>query len=303
MKYVITGGAGHIAKPLTEILLAKGNEVTLVARSLKNIRPLVDKGAKSAIGSVEDVGFLTKTFTGADAVFTLVPPNMAATEWKKWIAQIGKNYAQAIKNAGVKYVVNLSSIGAHLPEGCGPVSGIYFVEQALNELKDVHVKHLRPASFYVNLFANVDMIKHAGIMGANYGGPDLKIVLVHPTDIADVAAQELSDLNFSGQSIRYIVSDEKTTDEIAKIIGTEIGKPDLKWIVFSDEDALKGMVQAGLPEEVAKNYAEMNHSIQTGEMFADYNKHRPEKFEKRKLEDFAKEFAAVYNSKETVAAH
>jgi uncharacterized protein YbjT (DUF2867 family) len=303
MKYVITGGAGHIAKPLTESLLSKGNEVTIVGRSLKNIQELVNKGAKAAIGSVEDVDFLTKTFTGADAVFTLVPPNMAATAWKKWIAQIGKNYAQAIKNAGVKYVVNLSSIGAHLPEGCGPVSGIHFVEKALNELTDVHIKHLRPASFYVNLFANIDMIKHAGIMGANFGGPDLKIILVHPTDIADIAAQELTDLNFSGQSIRYIASDEKTTDEIAKTIGTAIGKPDLKWIVFSDDDALKGMIQAGLPEEIAKNYAEMNHSIQAGEMFADYNKHHPEKLVKRKLEDFAKEFAAVYKSKEAVAVH
>ena len=303
MKYVITGGAGHIAKPLTETLLAKGNEVTIVGRSIKNIQELVDKGAKAAIGSVEDVDFLTKTFTGADAVFTLVPPNMAATEWKKWIAQIGKNYAQAINNAGVKYVVNLSSIGAHLPEGCGPVSGMYFVEEALNELKGVHVQHLRPASFYVNLFANIDMIKHAGIMGGNYGGGDLKIILVHPTDIADVAAQELTDLNFSGQSIRYIASDEKTTDEIANIIGSAIGKPDLKWIVFSDDDNLKGAIQAGLPEEIAKNFTEMGHSIQAGEMFGDYNKQRPVKLEKRKLEEFAKTFAAVYNSKETVAAH
>ena len=303
MKYVITGGAGHIAKPLTESLLAKGNEVIVVGRSLKNIQELVDKGAKAATGSVEDIDFLTKTFTGADAVFTLVPPNMAATDWKKWIAQIGKNYALAIKNAGVKYIVNLSSIGAHLPETCGPVSGLYFVEEALNGLSGVHVKHLRPSSFYVNLFANIDMIKHAGIMGANYGGPDLKIILVHPTDIADVAAQELTDLNFSGQSIRYIASDEKTTDEIAEIIGTEIGKPDLKWIVFSDDDALKGMIQAGLPEEVAKNLVEMNHSIQANEMFADYNKNRPAKLEKRKLEEFAKTFAAVYNSKEAVAAH
>lgn len=302
MKYVITGGAGHISKPLAENLLSKGHEVIVIGRSEKNIEELIAKGAKAAIGSVEDVSFLTKTFTGADAVYTMVPPSMTAANWKKWIAGIGKNYVAAIKASGVKYVVNLSSIGAHLAEGCGPVSGLFYVEEAFSGLTDVHVKHLRPASFYPNLLSNIGMIKHAGIMGANYGGPDLKLILVHPSDIADVATEELLSLNFSGKSIRYIASDEKTSDEIAKILGTAIGKPDIKWIVFSDDDAYKGMIQAGLPEEVAKNFVEMGHSSQSGEMFVDYWKNHPAKLEKRKIEDYAKTFAAAYNS-DAVLAH
>src|SRR5579871_5850236 len=284
MKFVITGAAGHISKPLAEKLLAQKHDVTVVSRNEKNIQPLIDKGAKAAIGSVEDVAFLTKTFTGADAVYTMVPPNMAAAQWKKWIAQIGKNYADAIKASGVKYVVNLSSIGAHLAEGCGPVSGLYFVEKALSELKDVHIKNLRPAFFYPNLLSNVGMIKSIGIMGANFGGQDLKVVMVHPTDIADVAFEELSKLNFTGHSIRYIASDERTTDEIASVFGNAIGKPGLKWVEFSDEDALKGMLGAGLPEEAAKNYVEMNISLKSGKMTEDYWKHRPV-LSKTKLEE------------------
>ncbi len=296
MKYVITGGAGHISKPLAEKLLAKGFEVTVIGRSEKNLEELIAKGAKAAIGSVGDINFLTKTFAGADAVYTMVPPNMGATDWKGWIAQIGKNYAQAIKASGVKYVVNLSSIGAHLAEGCGPVTGIHRAELAINELSGVHIKNLRPAFFYTNLLSNVGMIKNIGIMGANFGGENLKVVMVHPTDIAEVAAEELSSLNFTGHSIRYIASDERTTDEIASEIGKVIAKPELKWVVFTDEDALKGMIQAGLPEEVAKNYEEMNHSLQSGKMFEDYWKNRPSTLQKTKLEDFAKIFAAAYKN-------
>ena len=55
------------------------------------------------------------------------------------------------------------------------------------------------------------------------------------------------------------------------------------------------MIQAGLPEEIAKNYAEMGNALQTGVMAEDYWKHRPV-LSKIKLEDFAKEFAAVYKS-------
>jgi uncharacterized protein YbjT (DUF2867 family) len=303
MKYVITGGAGHISKPLAEKLLSKGYDVTIISRSEKNIAELISKGARPAIGSVEDVRFLTKTFSGADAVYTMVPPNMHATEWKNWIEQIGKNYAQAIKASGVKHVVNLSSIGAHLTEGVGPVTGIHRAEKALNELNDVHIKNLRPAFFYTNLLSNVGMIKNIGIMGANFGGPLLKIVMVHPNDIAEVAAEELSNLNFAGHSIRYIASDERTTDEIASVFGKAIGKPDLKWIVFSDEDALKGMIQAGLPEEIAKNYAEMNHSLQSGKMNEDYWKNRPATLQKTKLEDFAKTFAVIYQGEGEAVLH
>src|SRR5689334_18149741 len=190
MKYVLTGGAGNITKPVAESLLDAGHDVTVIGRNAENLKPLTDKGAKAAIGSVEDVAFLTEAFKGADAVYTMVPPTFAATDWKGWIGQIGKNYADAIKAAGVKYVVNLSSLGAHLPEGVGPVSGLHRAEQHLNELKDVHLKHLRPGYFFSNLFANVGMIKGMNIIGSNISKPEEKIIFSHTNDVAEAAAEE-----------------------------------------------------------------------------------------------------------------
>jgi uncharacterized protein YbjT (DUF2867 family) len=296
MKYVITGGAGHISKPVVEKLLAGGHLVTVIGRNAANLKELVDKGATAAVGSVDDVKFLTETFKGADAVYTMVPPNMAAADWKSWIGQTGANYAQGIKNAGVKYVVNLSSIGAHLPDGVGPVSGLYRVEQALNALKDVNIKHLRPSFFFNNLLGNTGMVKQMNIIGSNFGGENFKMILVDTNDIAIAAVEELLKLNFSGNSIRYIASDEREINEVAKILGTAVGKPELPWVVFSDEQAYEGMLQAGLPKDVAKNYAEMGNSLQTGAMTEDYWKNHPSTFGKIKLEDFAKTFAAVYNA-------
>lgn len=295
MKYVITGGAGHISKPLAENLLKAGHEVTIVGRNAANLKPITDLGAKAAIGSVEDVAFLTAAFAGADAVYTMVPPNMGAGNWKQYIGQIGKNYTEAIKANKIKYVVNLSSIGAHLPDGVGPVSGLYLVEQSLNTLTDVNIKHLRPSYFFANLLANTGMVKHMNIIGNNFGGENFKMILVHTNDIAAVAAEELLDLNFTNHSIRYIASDEVSTDKIAKVLGEAIGKPELPWVVFTDEQSLGGMIQAGLPEEIAKNYTEMGNALQTGIMSEDYWKNKPV-LGKVKLEDFAKEFAAVYNS-------
>ena len=296
MQYVITGAAGNISKPLVLSLLQSGHQVTVISRNESNIKELADAGAKAAIGSLEDLDFLIKTFTGADAVYTMVPPNHHPADWKAFIGGIGENYAKAIKATGVKYVVNLSSIGAHMEEGCGPVSGLFRAEKALSTLTDVHILHLRPGYFYPNLFANLGLIKAMGIMGNNFSAEDGKFVIVDPTDIAAVAAKALTELSFTGHSIQYIASDEVSSQQIASAIGQAIGKPELAWVEFTDEQALGGMLQAGLPEEVAKNYVEMGGALRSGKMSEDYWKHRPASLGKVKLADFAKVFAAVYNA-------
>src|SRR3989339_1471755 len=169
MKYVVTGSLGNVSNPLAEKLLAAGHDVTIVSSKSEKAAQFEAMGAEAAIGSVEDIGFLTEAFSDADAVYTMVPPNFGAGNWKQYIAGIGQNYATAIKSSGVKNVVNLSSMGAHMPEGCGPVSGLYFVEKALDALEGVNVKHLRPGFFYTNFLGQIGMIKNMGITGGNYG--------------------------------------------------------------------------------------------------------------------------------------
>jgi uncharacterized protein YbjT (DUF2867 family) len=304
MKYVITGSTGHISKPITAALVKAGHEVTVITSKhdrLKEIEPL---GAKAAVGSVEDTAFLTKAFNGAYAVYTMVPPVNEVQDWKAYIGQVGQHYAEAIKNNKIKYVVNLSSIGAHMPDGCGPVSGLYRSEAALNALDDVNIKHLRPASFYYNLFAQIGLIKNMGVMGGNYAYSSKKYPLVDTGDIAIVAIDELLTLGFTGHSVQYIASDEVGTDDIAAAIGAAINKPDLKWVRFTDEQALQGALQAGLHEEIAKNYTEMGHAANTGEMTKEYWNHHPSSLGKVKLADFVKTtFAKAYNNEAAVAAH
>ncbi|HET6559759.1 MAG TPA: NAD(P)H-binding protein [Prolixibacteraceae bacterium] len=296
MKYVVTGSLGNISKPLAEKLIAAGHTVTVISSKASKVEQIQALGAQAAIGSVEDAGFLAKTFIGADAVYTMVPPHFGAKDWKQYIAGIGRNYASAVRSSGVKNVVNLSSIGAHMPEGCGPVSGLFFVEKALNELEDVNVLHLRPGIFYTNFLANIPMIQQMGILGGNYG-QDARLVLVHPNDIAEVAAWELQDLEFRYKTIRYIASDERTTRELASVLGRAIGKGDLQWVNFTDEQSFAGMQQAGLPDEIARNYTEMGAALRSGEMNSDYTAYPPVTFGKTKLEDFAPYFAAVYAEK------
>jgi nucleoside-diphosphate-sugar epimerase len=51
--------AGHVSKPLTELLLKKGHDVTIVGRSPKNLEGLVKLGANTAIGDMSDPEYLS----------------------------------------------------------------------------------------------------------------------------------------------------------------------------------------------------------------------------------------------------
>lgn len=293
MKITLTGSTGNITKPLAEILVAKGHEVKIISSNPDRAEEIKLLGAIPLIGSVTDTGFLKNAFSGADAIYTMVPPNFAAPKFRAYIKGIGENYAVAIKESGVKKVVNLSSVGADLPDGTGPIAGLHDVENIFATLNGVDVKHLRAGYFYINFLANIDMVKHANILGSNFGA-DAKLILVHPRNIA-AAAAEVLESNFTGKTIQYVASDESTPADVAKELGTAVGKPALPWIEFSDEDAFIGMVGAGLPEEIAKNYVEMGDAIRSNKLFVDYYKNRPVLGD-IKLKDFATEFAAAYQN-------
>lgn len=292
MKIIITGSLGNISKPLTQELTQQGHAVTVISSKAEKQQAIEALGATAAIGSLEDGAFLAATFAGADAVYTMIPPNFAEPNQVAYYRRLGENYAQAIQQAGVKRVVDLSSWGAHLDRGTGPILGSHHVEGILNELPGIALTHLRPTSFYTNLYGFVGMIKDQGFIGANYGGDD-KVAMVHPRDIAAAAAEELTTPAAIGQHVRYVSSDECTCTEAAHALGAAIGKPDLQWLTFTDAQMQEGLEKAGLPAAAAAGVVELYASIHSGALGEDYEQHKP-MMGNVKLADFAKEFAAAF---------
>lgn len=294
MHYVVTGSLGNTGKPITEGLLKAGHTVTVVTSKAENMAKIEALGAKAAVGNVENAAFVTEAFANADAVYLMIPPKWGVTDWRGYQNGVSDNYIAAIRANDIRFVVMLSSIGAHLPQGVGPVNSLHDMEEKLKAVEGLNVKVLRPAYFMQNLFNMVGMMKGMGIMGNNFG--DDKLALVHTLDIAAVALQELLQLNFTGTQVRYIAGDEKTGTEIAKTLGEAVGKSETPWVVFSDEQSTQGMLQAGLNQEMATNYTELGAALRDGSMQADYMENRPT-LSSTKLEDFARnDFAAAYNS-------
>ncbi|MGH9359326.1 MAG: SDR family oxidoreductase [Terriglobia bacterium] len=156
MKITITGSLGHISKPLTQELVQKGHSITVISSNAERKKDIEALGAAAAIGTVEDVHFLTSAFKGADAVYCMLPvPDLFDPNLDLMMAAntVADNYARAIRQSGVKRVIHLSSIGAHTDKGNGVLLFHYNVERILKELpSDVAITHMRPVAFYYNLF-------------------------------------------------------------------------------------------------------------------------------------------------------
>jgi len=299
MKIVITGSLGHISKPLTLELLQKGHPVTVISHNTERQKDIEAIGAAAAIGSFEDVNFLTTTFKGADAVYCMISSGNSyfdpGFDLMAYTGKLGNNYKQAIQKSGVKKVVFLSSIGAHLEKGNGLLAFYYIIESILNTLPpDVSITFMRPVGFYYNLLGFINTIKTQGAIATNYGGDDKK-PWVSPIDISSAAAEELVTPS-KGRKVRYVASDEIRCNELARVLGASIGKPDLRWVVIPDEQMLNGLVAAGMNPNIAAGLVEMNAAANNRKLYEDYYLNKPV-FGKVKISDFAKEFADAFNKK------
>jgi uncharacterized protein YbjT (DUF2867 family) len=297
MKITLTGAAGNITKPLAEKLLSQGHTVTVIGRNKENLKPLTDKGAETAIGSIEDGAFITNAFQGADVVYTMIPaPYHIATDWVEYSKLIGENYRKGIEANNINKVVNLSTYGAHLTSGRGILQSITQLERELSKLQNVEVINLRGAYFYSNLVPQIASIKSMGVIGSNYGNPENVVPLVHTKDIADVAFEAITTSNISSKEPYYVVSDKRSLNDIASVLGKAIGK-ELSWTPFTDEQLKAGLEQSQFPPHLIGLLIELGQQLakseSTGHYFSLVNK---PSLGKVKLEDFAKEFAKVYKS-------
>ena len=293
MNIVVTGSLGHISKPLAEKLVKEEHTVTVISRSAERQPAIEELGARPAIGSLDDAAFLTSVFEGADAVYCMIPPNFGEPDQIAYYRRIGQSYQQALRQSGVRRVVHLSSWGAHRSEGTGIILGSHNVENMLNELPGIALTHLRAGSIYYNLYSFVDMIKQAGIIGSNYGGDD-KVVWAAPEDIAAAAAEELTTPHGAAR-VRYVASDERTASETAQTLGEAIGKPDLQWATFSDEQVRESLRQRGMPARIVDDLVALNASIHSGVMGEDYEKNKPATMGQVKVEDFAQDFEKAFH--------
>ncbi|HUK99471.1 MAG TPA: NAD(P)H-binding protein, partial [Nitrospirota bacterium] len=194
--YTILGATGNVGSKIADIMISlKGENVRLVSRTADRMLPcLLQKNraditmysgdAEAYVGDMMDAAFLVHAFEGADAVFTLIPPNINAEKFMTYAASISESIAHALEIANVRYVVNLSSIGADMSEGTGAILALHNFEQRLNRIDGLNVMHVRAAFFMENLFMNIGQIQSQGINSSAIQG-NIKFPMIATQDVAE----------------------------------------------------------------------------------------------------------------------
>jgi uncharacterized protein YbjT (DUF2867 family) len=258
--YVILGASGNTGSIIANSLLLKGEMVRVIGRDAGRLQFLVRKGAEAFTTDVSDAAALTKAFSGARGAYLMLPPAKSRADQERESDAIAK----AVKESGLRYAVHLSSYGAQVPEGTGPVAGLHSSEQKLNEISGLNVLHLRTAYFMENNLAAIGMIHGTGVFG-NALLPDLKLPMAATRDVGDYAAQRLLDLDFSGKQTRELLGErDLSMTEAAAVIARGIGKPDLRYEQFPYDQVQQVLTQMGVPPKGAALYIEMYKAINAG---------------------------------------
>jgi uncharacterized protein YbjT (DUF2867 family) len=295
--YVILGASGNTGSIIADSLLSKGRRVRVVGRDAGRLQRFVRQGAEAFTGDMSDAAALTKAFSGARAAYLLLPPITSREDQERESDAIAK----AVTESGLPYAVYLSSYGAHVPEGTGPVTGLHSSEQKLNAISSLNVLHLRAAYFMENNLAAISMIQEMGIFGHALL-PDLKLPMIATRDVGTYAAQRLLDLDFSGkQTCELLGERDLSMAEATTIIARGIGKPDLRYVQFPYDQMQQALEQMGMPPKKATVYIEMFKAINGGVLAAQEPRSR-ENTTPTSFEEFVQDvFAPAYRGKARTA--
>lgn len=260
--YVLMGANGNITSRAARMLLQQGEPVRVIGRNAATLAPQRELGAELAIGDAQQADFLTRAFAGAAAVYTMIPPDYAAADMLRSQTLFGTAIATAIARCGVKRVVNLSSVGAELASGTGPIVGLHEQEQRLNALPGLHLLHLRPAYFMENHLHATGAIAALGVY-PSLERPDVPVPMIATADIASVVARKLVDAGTRGV-LHLHAPHQYTFQQVAAVLGRAIGRPDLQYVQAEPAQGLSAMLDAGLSADAAERMAEMARWLSNG---------------------------------------
>jgi uncharacterized protein YbjT (DUF2867 family) len=266
--YVITGATGNTGRAAAELLLKQGQDVRVIGRSADRLQPLVEQGAEPFLADIADTSALAQAFTGATGVYAMIPPDLASEDFRAHQDRASDALVQALKQAGVRHAVSLSSVGADKAEKTGPIVGLREFEEKLNQIPGLNVVHLRAGYFMTNTLSQAGTIRSFG-KAAGPVNADVKLPLIAPSDIGVVAADLLLKKNFSGKQSRELLGQRDLDyNEITAVIGKAINKRDLEYVRLPNEQIRPVLLQLGMSGNIADLILELSASLNSGHIRA-----------------------------------
>lgn len=260
--YAVAGVTGRVGSVVAAELLKFGDEVKAIVRDESRGAAWRDRGAELAVGSLDDRAFLAKALAGSDGFFVLLPPNdTVAHDYYGTQRRMSEAIAAAVEQSGVPHVVMLSSLGADLPDGTGPIKSLHYLENILRTT-GTRLTAIRACYFQENVSDVLPGAMQSGAYVNFLPSEDAAIPMIATRDIGRLAAEQSKSPARTSEIID-LVGPEYSARQLSDKIGALIGKP-LQIVSIPVAGQLDALLQSGLPREVAESYVEMSEALASG---------------------------------------
>jgi uncharacterized protein YbjT (DUF2867 family) len=261
--FVIAGATGHVGGVAARELLAHKQKVKVIVRDPAKGREWSSLGAELASGKIDDAAFLTGALKGASGFFTLLPADFSATDVFASQKRLADTIAASVKQSGVPLVVLLSSLGADLATGTGPIKGLHYVENALRATGTKLVS-IRAAYFQENLAQSVGPAKQMGMFFNFMPSRDAAMPTVATKDIGALVAKTLVSPPAKSENVD-LIGPSYTVGQLVEKLGAAVGKQ-LQIVDIPPQGHVEALTKAGLPKPFAEEFAEMYSAFGTGKV-------------------------------------
>ncbi|HXU70847.1 MAG TPA: NmrA family NAD(P)-binding protein [Polyangia bacterium] len=261
--YVIAGATGHTGSVVASTLLAQGHKVRVIVRDEKKGAAWKDKGAEVALARLENAAELTAALRGADGVYALVPPDFAADDPLAAQTGVAEAWGKAVAAAKPRHVVYLSSIGAELDGGNGPILVAHRAEERLRAT-GVKVTALRAAYFMENWGGVVHPVRSDGVLPSMIT-PGRAVPMVATADIGRVAAELLVAGERAPALVELAGPREYSPEDVAAAFAGALDRK-VDVVPVPAEGIEPALAQAGFKPKLAALFREMNGAFNAGKL-------------------------------------
>ncbi len=283
--YLVIGATGNVGSLVVPALLERGEDIRCMVRNPEKAKALREAGAEVVTGDLDDIETVESAMAGIDTVFLVISinPNMR---------QQGLDAIDAAVKCGVGRVVRYTAVRTDFDDQMLTQRIQREIDEKL-ESSGLSYSHVRPHNYMQGLFAAAPTIQSDSAIYLPWG--DARVATCDLRDIADAAIEVLTGDGHHGKAYSITGPEALTVHEIAEAISDVIGKT-VSYVDIPPQATKDALMSMGLDEWTIDQYLRFyeafakNHANVVYDDFERLVGRKP-----RSIQDFARDFAGVFN--------
>lgn len=257
----LMGATGQVGGAAARVLATRGLAFRALSRKPSGTR--VAGAAEVVATDPQDTASLARGFAGCSAVFVMIPPYLTARDVRAEGRKTVRAISAALLATSPAHVVALSSGGADLSDGTGPILSMHDLEQAL-DATGLPITRIKSGDFMENWAALIGLAAATGILPMGMQPFDRSYPTVSTEDVGEAVAEALAGpAPAERRTVNVLGPRNFCPNDLARAITMETRR-EVTLVPATRDDLLAGFLAAGVGEDYAKGICDIYASLNSG---------------------------------------